>query len=210
VFEGEVTSDPVDKHGKGAATDPALLLSQAWIEAHARTLTLCRRQQQLESELAISIGFPAAKIILPDGSEREVSSLEDLQEVSDTTTDKQTSRIEAEALADHWSRWQAKDAELGYSATKEAEQQAAEKEQILLDELARTPARTIAGVIAKLAVILREVEDNHDASDFPLPHIRSALEDLTRVTRHSEPDGPKPSSNAGASSGQCEVPVERG
>ena len=202
MFEGEVTSDPVDKDGKGTAPDPALLLSQAWIEAHSRTLTLCRRQQQLECELANSIGFPLANILLPDGSEREVSSLEDLQDVFETTTDKQTSRVEVEALTDHWSRWQAKDAELGYSAAKEAEQQAAEKEQILLDELARTPARTTAGVIAKLAVILREVEDNHDASDFPLPHIRSVLQDLTRVTRHSEPDGSKPSSNAGASSGQ--------
>jgi hypothetical protein len=179
----------VDKNRKGAAPDPALLLSQAWIEAHSRTLTLCLRQQQLESELAISIGFPPAKIILPDGSEREVSSLEDVQDVLDTTTDKQISRVEAEALVDHWSRWQAKDAELGYSATREAEQQAAEKEQILLDELARTPARSIAGVIAKLAVLLREVEDHHDASDFPLPHIRSVLDDLTRITRHNAPNG---------------------
>ena len=202
MFEGEVTSDPVDKDGKGTAPDSALLLSQAWIEAHSRTLTLCRRQQQLECELANSIGFPLANILLPDGSEREVSSLEDLQDVFETTTDKQTSRVEVEALTDHWSRWQAKDAELGYSAAKEAEQQAAEKEQISSRRAGEDAGPYHSRRDCEACGDFAGIEDNHDASDFPLPHIRSVLQDLTRVTRHSEPDGSKPSSNAGASSGQ--------
>lgn len=203
MVTGEQTSDRVGRNGEGMAPDPALVLSQAWVEAHDRTLALCLRQQQLEAQLATSVGFPSTSIVLPDGGEREVSSLEDLEHVLGPSTVEESSRVEAaEALADHWSRWRAKDAKLGYSATKEAEQQAAEKEQLLLDELAITPARTIAGVIAKLAVVLRDVEDNRDASDFPLPHIRSVLEDLTRVTRHNAPDRSQPSSTAGVSSGR--------
>lgn len=187
---GERTSDRVGKNGRGAAPDPVLVLSQAWVEAHARTLALCFRQQQLEAELANSVGFPSANIIMPDGGDREMSSSEGLQDVLGPMVIEEIGRVEAaEALADHWAQWRAKDAELGYSATKEAEQQAADKEQLLLVKLANTPACTIAGVIAKLAVFLRDVEDNRDASDISLPHIRSVLEDLTRVTRHNAPDG---------------------
>ena len=36
--------------------------------------------------------------------------------------------------------------------------------------------------MAKLAVIVREADDNSDLFDFPLPHIRSALADLRRLT----------------------------
>ncbi|GLS28310.1 hypothetical protein GCM10007937_00170 [Mesorhizobium albiziae] len=193
----------MDKNGEGAAPDPALLLSQAWVEAHVRTLALCLKQQQLETQLAISVGFPAADVALPDGSQRKASSLEDLEEALGRATSVEIARAEeAEALASHWARWRAKDAELGYSAAKEAEQQAADKEQLLLDKLAITPARTIAGVIAKLAVVLREGEDNRDPSDFPLPHIRSVLEDLARVTGHSTPGESKPLSAARAPIGQ--------
>ncbi|GLS32515.1 hypothetical protein SAMN04488498_12226 [Mesorhizobium albiziae] len=207
----EQTSGRMQKNGKGTVADPALVLSQAWVEAHAQTLVLCLRQQQFEAELALSVGFPSANIVLPDSSERDVSSLEDLEDVSAPTTIDEISRTEAaKASAEHWARWRAKDADLGYSATKEAEQQAADKEQLLLDELARTPASTMAGAIAKLSVVLREIEDNHDASDFPLPHIRSVLEDLTRVTHHNAPEGFRPSSDA-EHHGTRDMPVaERG
>jgi hypothetical protein len=199
----EQTSDRMSKKRDGAAPDPALLLSKAWLKAHARTLALCRRQQQLETELARSVGFPPTTLVLPDGGERDMSSADGLEDVSASTSIDEIGRTEAaKALAQHWARWRTKDSDLGYSATKEAEQQADEREQLLLDELASTPARTIAGVIAKLSVVLRDVEDNRDASDFPLLHIRSVLEDLTRLTHRSAPHGSKPPSDAGVSSGQ--------
>jgi hypothetical protein len=70
------------------------------------------------------------------------------------------------------------------------EQDGAEKADDLLAEIAATPAQSLAGVVAKLAVILREATDNTDFCEFPLPHIRSALADLRRLTREATSDQP--------------------
>jgi hypothetical protein len=204
VAVDEVATDQSNENYKGAPPDPALTLSRAWVEAHARTLALCVRQQQLETEIVRSVGFPSANIALPDGEVSDGCSLGETDALGDAMSVVEIGRAEAsDVLADHWARWRAKDAELGYSAAKEAEQQAAEKEQAVLDRLARTPASSIAGVIAKLAVVLRDVEDNRDASDFPMPQLRSVLEDLTWVAQHTGQDGlqPLPSSDAGAANG---------
>ncbi|TPI82041.1 hypothetical protein FJ423_10625 [Mesorhizobium sp. B2-8-9] len=70
------------------------------------------------------------------------------------------------------------------------EQDDAEKADALLAELASTPAQSLKGVIAKLAVILREATDNTDLCEFPLPQIRSALADLRRLTHAAVSDQP--------------------
>jgi hypothetical protein len=200
---GERISGAVQESGEGGVEpDPALALTRAWIEAHGRTLALCRRQQKLETQLVDSVGFPSATVALPDGDAFTVSSLEDLADfVGDKPVDEITRTRAAAELADRWARWRARDIELGYSATKEAEQCAAEAEQRLLDELPGTAASTIFGVIGKLAVILRECEGNCDASGFPLPHVRSTLVDLARITGHDLPEDLQPSCEPSASGG---------
>lgn len=70
------------------------------------------------------------------------------------------------------------------------EQDDAERADALLAEMAATPAQSLAGVVAKLAVILREAGDNTDLCEFPLPHIRSALADLRRLTHEAISDQP--------------------
>lgn len=45
-------------------------------------------------------------------------------------------------------------------------------------------------MIAKLAVVVREANDNSDLGDFPLTHIRSALADLRRLTNEAIGDEP--------------------
>lgn len=72
----------------------------------------------------------------------------------------------------------------------EEEQDDAEKADALLAEIAATPAQSLAGVIAKLAVVVREANDNTDLCEFPLPHIRSALADLRRLTHETISDEP--------------------
>ncbi|MBZ9992794.1 hypothetical protein [Mesorhizobium sp. BH1-1-4] len=68
-----------------------------------------------------------------------------------------------------------------YLDARTVEQDDAKRADALLAELAATPAQSLAGVVAKLAVILREASDNTDLFEFPVPHIRSALEDLRRL-----------------------------
>ncbi|WP_246680399.1 hypothetical protein [Mesorhizobium sp. B2-4-13] len=72
----------------------------------------------------------------------------------------------------------------------EEEQDDAAKADALLAEIAATPAQSLAGVIAKLAVVVREANDNTDMVEFPLPHIRSALADLRGLTQDAMCDQP--------------------
>lgn len=71
-----------------------------------------------------------------------------------------------------------------------AENDNAEKADALLAEIAATPAQSLAGVIAKLAVVVREAKDNTDLFEFPLPQIRSALADLRRLAHDAICDQP--------------------
>ena len=75
-----------------------------------------------------------------------------------------------------------------YAKAQAAELLAAEQEQELLKDLAQTPASSLAGIAAKLAVIVREAEDNTDLSDFPVVHVRSALDDLERLMEQAALD----------------------
>lgn len=77
-----------------------------------------------------------------------------------------------------------------YLDFQKKEQDDAETADALLAEIAVTPAQSLAGVVAKLAVVLREATDNADLCDFPLPHIRSALADLRRLTHETISDQP--------------------
>jgi hypothetical protein len=204
VVVDKLTSHQSGKSSEDSTPDPALALSRAWLEAHSRTLALCLKQQQLETEIVLSVGFPSDDIASADESDEGVlGKTDDPCGAPPVTAISRTE--ESDVLSDQRAQWQAKDAELGYSAAKEAEQQAAEKEQAVLDRLARTPASSIAGVIAKLAVVLRDLEDNRDASDLPMPQLRSVLADLTRVTQHTGSDGPQLllPSDAEASNGRC-------
>ncbi|MBN9074719.1 MAG: hypothetical protein BGN87_04810 [Rhizobiales bacterium 65-79] len=126
-------------------TDPALVLSLTWIEAHTTTLASCVRQQEAEAEFVKNGGFSSISTEVPRNGEG--------------TT-----------------------AELRYLAARKAELDNAVKAEILLEKIATTSAISLTGVVAKLAVVVREAADNSDLVDFPLPHIRSALADLRRLT----------------------------
>lgn len=80
-----------------------------------------------------------------------------------------------------------------YAEARAAEALAGAHEQELLERLARTPANSLAGIAAKLSVIAIEAEDNTDLTDFPVSHVRSALEDLRRLMGGETVDlGPAP------------------
>lgn len=84
-------------------------------------------------------------------------------------------------------RWQQADLELGYSKAKAAEERTAQAAERLLEEIARTPAQSIDGVIAKLEVVLLGSEIGDAPSSFPWPHLRSVLADLKRYAASEPP-----------------------
>ncbi|MGN6097508.1 MAG: hypothetical protein ACTHP8_14860 [Bosea sp. (in: a-proteobacteria)] len=97
-----------------------------------------------------------------------------------------------------------------YAAAKALEALAVAHEEELLERLARTPATSLAGIAAKLSVIVTEAEENADLTDFPVPHVRSALEDLRRLMRQANADPCRAAGNDGEVVGSPDLgPAQR-
>lgn len=159
-------SVPVAKPPAGGAIecaepDRAVAVARLWRDAQAKSLSLCRRQQRLETERMRAVHSSALS-----GS------------VAPTVTHDQT---KADAAL-----WQRIDGDLDYAQARAAEAQAAQVAEELLEKLARTPAQTPEGVIAKLDVVLREARTHDAPSAFPWPQLRSALADLRRLKVEAE------------------------
>lgn len=169
--------------------DPALALWHDWQSAYERTAVLCRKQQNLETQLIEAIGFPGAEVRLPDENVTvTVSCAGDLEELFGDDRRFADLRALAEAdLAAHSARWDAEDRRIGYSAAKREELVAADREQELADALMATPATTLPGVAGKLDAILREGESAEDCADFPWPQLRAALIDLMHMGHAQKP-----------------------
>ncbi|RUV01773.1 hypothetical protein EOA79_18510 [Mesorhizobium sp. M1A.F.Ca.IN.020.03.2.1] len=165
-------------HGSSAA-DPALRLCGNWQKIHNETLALCREQQRLETHLARTVGFPCAKVRLADGTDVTLHSIESLNDAYSPENEVEWGRALADFAA-HQARWDAADAEIGYSRTDELIRQSETAESALMDVLTQTAATSVEGILAKLKVILRDGEHWEHADDFPWPHIRSVLDDLAR------------------------------
>lgn len=148
-----------------AELDHAVAVARSWRNAQARALSLCRRQQRLETERMRAVhSFPSSEPIAPA-----------------------TTLGQAKAQA---ARWQQVDSDQAYSQAKHAEEQAALVAEQLLEKLARTPAQSLDGVIAKLDVVLREGRTHDASSDFPWMQLRSVLADLKRMSAEPERGSP--------------------
>lgn len=99
-------------------------------------------------------------------------------------------RKKAEAeLASKQAQFEAVGEEIGYFSGLRAEQEGFRRTQALLEALSKTPAITLAGVVAKLDAVMREGEawEEEDPSAFPWPQIRSVLDDVVRIGRRMNP-----------------------
>lgn len=162
--------------------DVAIALWRAWKEAHDRTNALCLRQQRLETKLVKSVGFPRATVRLPNGEERIVVWKEQLDELPEDDEASAAIKTEAEAeFATRQAQWDEADAGLGYSAAKHAEEEATKHEQKLAKTLYATRASSLAGIAAKLDVILQQGQSSKDCSEFPWPQIRAVLKDVKEI-----------------------------
>lgn len=168
-------------------SDRAVAVWRHWQEAHNLTQRLCREQQRLERKLAETIGFPSVTI-LSNGESVTLHSLKEIHELlGDDPIDAEIRAKAEAAFAAHQAHWDAADREIGYSAAMLAEHEAADRAEALLEELSETPAATLAGVGAKLDAVLREGQSSEDDAEFPWPQIRSAIEDIVRISRQREP-----------------------
>lgn len=194
-FDG--SAQPIETHADHKSPDPALLAWQKWKTAALRTEALCHKQQRLETQLVREIGFPQTTLRLPGSVETlEIFSEETIEEICGSAPDMANLRARAEAeLAAHQARWDVVDEQIGYSATKQAEVEAGEREQELVEALTATPATSLAGIAGKLDMIFHEGAIWEDDTEFPQPQIRSALRDLIRIAQAIEPNVVMPGSD---------------
>jgi len=139
--------------------DPVVPLWREWQRRHARATALCHHRQAIETQLARTVGFPP-----PMPAEGAVSG------VGDPLTG-------ADADA-HRVRWQVEADRMGFEDAKRLETAAWDEEAVALRTVFRQRATSLAGVEAKLALMLRICRDGSDDPDFPLPQLRSVLADV--------------------------------
>ena len=167
-----------------AAADTVILsLWEDWLVAHKRGERLCRAQQRLERCLVSAVGFPRADVLRP-GAERTVAAFTTSQidallgEGIETADERKDAKS---VLLARQKAWNAMDNRLGYSCARLAEEEAeAESEQLAL-ALWAEPARSIAGIVAKLHAVLITCESNGNGDEPPWPQIRSILVDLINL-----------------------------
>lgn len=184
----EITAFRRNKLEAEQSTDPALIAWLKWQVAHAETNQLCRRQQQLERRLVEEVGFPCVALEPRNGERITVHSTEALRKLAEADPSLGAGDVTALAnLVAHQARWDAADAEIGYSVALRAESEAGERAMDLLRKLSETPASFLTGVAAKLDAVLAEAQPSDDDPEFPWPLIRSALEDIVRLGGQEEP-----------------------
>jgi hypothetical protein len=150
---------------------------------HDKVQFLCRRQQELEVELAERVDCPGTMVPVPGGESVYVCSIEGLDRVIGARTDMAAIRTKAPSeLAARQARFEAVAEEIGYFSGLRAEQEGFRRIKVLLEALSTTPATSLAGVAGKLDAVLHEGEAWEEcSSEFPWPQIRSARDDLTRI-----------------------------
>jgi hypothetical protein len=165
--------------------DPLILLWQDWRETFTSSKWLCREAQRLERELAEKIGFPRVDIPLDDPERSSVAATDarQIDRVLGKTpaTRSLRGRLKRE-LAAAQARWDAEAAAVGLTSAVERETAADRRVDELLRTASRTPARSIPGVIAKLAIATEWSELEPDADGYPWDFIRGVLADLTALT----------------------------
>lgn len=164
---------------------PSILLRwRHWNTEHRRALGLGRQQQRLEARLLEAVGdFPMVSLT-PEGEDdlRTAYSDEEIDRQLPGPGNAVVRRQAKAELARLRGAWDAADKTLGYSRVKQAEADAHDRAEMLAGIALRTPAPTIAGVVAKLHLTLTTGEDPHgDARENPHAGVLSALVDLLRI-----------------------------
>ncbi|PWC35481.1 hypothetical protein [Azospirillum sp. TSO22-1] len=169
----------------GRSEDPLILLWQDWRETFASSQRLCREAQRLERELAETIGFPRVEIPLNDPGRPSVVATDARQidrVLGKTPATRSLRRRLKRDLAAAQANWDAEAAAVGLTSAVEREAAADRRVDELLRTASRTPARSIPGVIAKLAIATEWSELEPDADGYPWDFIRGVLADLTALT----------------------------
>ncbi len=165
--------------------EPIMPLWREWERLHARALVLCEHSQQIETRLVRSVGFPQVFIPSSDGSRGICAqSHSDIdQAVAAGDCSQEVGAALHSELTVRRARWDADAEALGFDEANREELAAWREQEEAARAIFRTKAVTLAGVEIKLALMIQHCATFSDDPDFPLPQLRSTLDDVKRLRR---------------------------
>ncbi|WP_225769554.1 hypothetical protein [Inquilinus sp. Marseille-Q2685] len=172
-----------DARRRGASSDPVLDLFQEWRVLDAELDAWQDDWQKKEGVLLRTVGIP--RVLVPVPGEAEPVSACELAEIDELLedvpgTDELRQRLHHEFEA-HRRRWEIAAAAIGLGPVEEHVNHAWDRWDALTETIWQTPAGSLAGIAAKLAMVLSAGQSRCDDEEFPWPPLRSVLADLQRL-----------------------------
>ncbi|MGK9235797.1 hypothetical protein KXS07_29050 [Inquilinus limosus] len=171
-----------DSGCRGGNSDPVLDLWQEWRAVHAELDAWQDDWQRKEGVLLRTVGMPRVLVSVPGQTEPvsacEPAEIDELLEgVPGTEALRETLHRE---FAAHRRRWETAAAAIGLGPVEERINLAWDCWEALTESVWQTPARSLAGIAAKLSMVLSIGQSRSDDEEFPWPPLRSVLADLRR------------------------------
>ncbi|MGK9171554.1 hypothetical protein KXR53_35055 [Inquilinus limosus] len=172
-----------DARRRGANSDPVLDLFREWRALDAELDAWQDDWQKKEGVLLRTVGMPRVLVPVP-GKAEPVSACEpaEIDELLEDLpgTEELRQRLHREFAA-HRRRWEIAAAAIGLGPVEERVNQAWDRWDSLTETVWQVPAGTVAGAVAKLAMVLSMGQSRSDDDEFPWPPLRSILADLQRL-----------------------------
>lgn len=166
----------------GGNSDPVLGLWKEWQAVRSELDAWQDDWQRKEGVLLRTVGMPRVLVPVP-GQAEPVSACEPaeidelLEDVPGTAALRERLHREFEA---HRRRWETAAAAIGLGPVEERINLAWDRWEALMEGVWQTPARSLAGVAAKLSMVLSIGQPRCDDEEFPWPPLRSVFADLRR------------------------------
>jgi hypothetical protein len=172
-----------DTRCRGASSDPVLDLFHEWRALHAELDAWQDDWQKKEGVLLRTVGMPRVFVPVP-GKAKPVSACEpvEIDELLEDWpgTEELRQRLHREFAA-HRRRWEIAAGAIGLGPVEERVNHAWDRWDTLTETVWQVPAGSLAGVAAKLAMVLSISQSRSDDDEFPWPPLRSVLADLQRL-----------------------------
>ena len=167
----------------GPHPDAPIALWSKWFALHQRRQALSVRQREIESRLLAAVrSAPIVELAAAGDQSSSLAAtddkIDDLLPGEDMADARSCAKAQLEALRLEWG---AADEQLGYSRTHQEELDVMQAELEAAQCLWMAPARTIAGVAAKLHALIEWEDPGTQPGESPWPELRSILGDLIEI-----------------------------